>query len=82
MTNEDIEEERLGREQHRTDSKQPFEQVRRVEQRVGSFGRQPPLQVGPAVGGSPAQKQDNQLQVCRSQAAPRIRTDHEQSSID
>ena len=32
MPNEDIEEERLGRKQHRTHCQQPLDQVRRVEQ--------------------------------------------------
>ena len=82
LANQDVKEERLGRKQHRTDGQQSFEQIGRIEQRIGSLSRQPPLQICTTVRGAAAQKQDHQLQVCRSQAAPRIRTDHDESSIN
>jgi hypothetical protein len=77
VTNEYKKQQRLGWEQHRADREEPLEQIGSIEESVGTFHAQTTLQLGPAMRRSPAQKQDYQLQVCRGQAAPRIRTDHE-----
>jgi hypothetical protein len=51
----DVEEQRLRGDQHGADREQPLEQIRRVEQRVRSFRRQPPLEIGPTMRGATAQ---------------------------
>jgi hypothetical protein len=55
MPYHDVEEQRLGRHEHGPHRQEAFEQFGRIQQRIRPLRRQPPLDVGPPMGGAAAQ---------------------------